>query len=147
MWAGISVRGSTGVCIFEGILNAEGYVGILEDMLLPFLRNVYPDGHRFMQDNDPKHTSKRALAFFEENGVNWWRTPPESPDLNPIENFWHELKEFLRREIKPRTKEELVVGIQRFWDGVTAEKCTRYIRHLRRVIPRVISENGRATGF
>ena len=23
------MRGSTGVCIFEGILNAEGYVGIL----------------------------------------------------------------------------------------------------------------------
>ena len=133
------MRGSTGVCIFEGILNAEGYVGILEDMLLRFLRNIYPDGHRFMQDIDPKYTSKRALAFFvEENGVNWWRMPPESPDLNPIENLWHELKEFLRREIKPRTKEELVVGIRRFWDGVTAEKCMWYIRHLRRVIPRLV---------
>ena len=107
MWADISVWGSTGVCIFEGILNAEGYVGILEDVLLRFLRNIYPNGHRFMQDIDP----------------------PESPDLDPIENLWHELKEFLRREIKPRTKEELVVGIRRFWDGVTAEKCMRYIRH------------------
>ena len=136
MWAGISVWGSTGVCIFEGILNAEGYVCILEDMLLPFLRNIYPDGHRFMQDIDPKHTSKRELTFFEENGVNWWRTPAENPDLNPIENLWHELKEFLRREIKPRTKEELVVGIRRFWGGVTAEKCTWYIRHLRRGLSR-----------
>ena len=141
------MRGSTGVCIFEGILNAEGYVGILEDTLLPFLQNVYPDGHRFMQDNDPKYTSKKSRAYFEKNGVNWWRTPPESPDLNPIENVWHDLKEFLRREIKPRTKEELVAGIRRFWDGVTPKKCTRYIRHLRKVIPRVISESGRATGF
>ena len=141
------MQGSTRVCIFEGILNAERYVGILEDTLLPFLRNVYPDGHRFMQDNDPKHTSKKSRTFFENNGVNWWKTPPESPDLNPIENVWHELKEFLRREIKPRTKEELVAGIRRFWDGVTSEKCTRYIRHLRKVIPMVISESGRATGF
>jgi transposase len=98
-------------------------------------------------DNDPKHTSRRAQKFFEDHSINWWKTPPESPDLNPIENLWHELKEFLRREIKPRTKEELVDGIHRFWDTVTVQKCTRYIRHLRKVIPRVISLNGAATGY
>ena len=38
----------------------------------------------------------------------WWQTPPESPNLNPIENLWHELKEYIRCEIKPRTKDELV---------------------------------------
>ena len=45
-----------------------------------------------MQDNDPKHASRVAKAFLAENGVNWWQTPPESPDTNPIENLWHELK-------------------------------------------------------
>ena len=30
--------------------------------------------------------------IFAENGVNWWHSPPESPDVNPIENLWHELK-------------------------------------------------------
>ena len=44
-----------------------------------------------MQDNDPKHTSRRAQEFFSEQNVNWW-TPPESPDANPTENLWHELK-------------------------------------------------------
>ena len=53
---------------------------------------MYPHSHRFMQDNDPKHTSRRAAAFFAERGINWWKTPPESPDANPIENLWHELK-------------------------------------------------------
>ena len=45
-----------------------------------------------MADNDPKHTSKAAREFLEENDMFWWRTPAESPDLNPIEKVWHELK-------------------------------------------------------
>ena len=32
---------------------------------------------------------------------------PESPDMNPIENLGHELKEFLRCEIKPTTKDQM----------------------------------------
>ena len=76
-----------------------------------------------------------------------YKTPPESPDCNPIENLWHELKEFLRREVKPRTKDELVQGILQFWDTVDVAKCTRYIRHLRKVLPRIIELNGDATGY
>ena len=92
VWAGISWNGATNVCIFEGIMNAERYIDILQKTLVPFIREKYPGGHRFMQDNDPKHTSRRAAAFFEEQGIRWWKTPPESPDANPIENLWHELK-------------------------------------------------------
>ena len=43
--------------------------------------------------------------------VNWWKTSAESPNLNPIENFCHELKEYIRQEIKPHSKEELIEGI------------------------------------
>ena len=84
-------------------MDAELYCEILESGLIPFINEKLPN-HRFMQDNDPKHRSRRAQAFFLENNVNWWRTPPESPDMNPIENLWHELKEFVRIHVKPRTK-------------------------------------------
>ena len=80
-------------------------------------------------------------------GINWWRTPPESPDLNPIELVWHELKEYVRREVKPRSKEQLVSGIQDFWKTMTIEKCNRYINHLRKVIPEIINVDGKATGY
>ena len=60
------------------------YVDILRATLLPFIQDV---GHRLMQDNDPKHTSVYGREFLEENGVNWWKTPAESPNMNPIENL------------------------------------------------------------
>ena len=147
VWAGISLRGATRVCIFEGCMDADLYIDILRTTLLPFIQENYPEGHRFQQDNDPKHTSRRAREFMLQHGINWWPTPPESPDCNPIEMLWHELKEYIRREIKPTTKQELEDGIHAFWSTVTPEKCTKYIRHLRKVLPRVIELSGDATGF
>lgn len=128
-------------------MDATLYTTILKNTLLPFIEDVYPEGHRFMQDNDPKHTSSFAQAFMKDNHINWWRTTAESPDLNPIENLWHELKEYLRREVKPKTKDELVKGIQEFWETVSVDKCKKYISHLRKVIPRVIELKGDATGY
>jgi len=149
VWAGISKQGATGICIFEGIMDAPLYCEILQRTLLPFLQRKFPEPlpHHFMQDNDPKHCSRTAQTFYEEVGINWWRTPPESPDLNPIENLWHELKEYLRREIKPTIKQELIDGITTFWATVDVHKCCKYIGHLRKVIPRVIEMGGDATGY
>lgn len=85
--------------------------------------------------------------FYQANGVNWWPTPPESPDLNPIENLWHELKEYLHCEVNPRSKQQLIDGIQEFWSTVDRTKCCRYIEHLRKVIPKVIDCQGGAIGY
>ena len=129
-------------------MNAVLYCDILEKTLVPFISQVFPAGqsHRFMQDNDPKHVSKLAQKFLGDNNINWWRTPPESPDANPIENMWHELKENIRR-VKPRSKEELVGAIKTFWRSVDVAKCKRYIKHLEKVLPRMVELNGAATGY
>ena len=126
-------------------MDKELYVEVLDKTLVPYLQKF--DENRFMQDNDPKHTSRYVQEFIERSEINWWKTPPESPDFNPIENMWHELKEYIRREVKPKTKSELVDGIKSFWATVTVEKCTKYIHHLRKVIPRAIELNGDATGY
>lgn len=146
VWGGISWYGRTSVVIFEGIMDAVGYTKVLEKGLLPFIKNTLQN-HRFMQDNDPKHTSKIVGEFLEKNQVNWWSTPAESPDINPIENLWHEMKEFVRREVKPKTKSELIEGILQFWDKVDVVKCRRYIRHLRKVVPKIIECDGGPTGY
>ena len=113
-------------------MNAEFYVRILEKALLPSTRKLYLGTNLlFMQDNDPKHTSRRAHEFFANNEIEWWKTPPESPDLNPIENLWHELKECIRREVKPKTKADLIAGVKEFWETVDTQKCQKYIGHLK----------------
>ena len=148
VWAGISKRGATNVLIFIGNMDAQFYTEhILRRTLLPFIHSKFPDGHRFQQDNDPKHTSRLAKEFMEREGINWWKTPPESPDLNPIELLWHELKHFLRTIVKPTAKDELIAGITRFWqERLTPGKCQTYIGHLKKVVPLVVKREGRASG-
>ena len=104
-------------------MNAPLFISILRSTLLPFIKDIYPDGHRFIQDNNPKYCSKLAQKFYKEEGVNWWPTPPESPDMNPIVNLWHELKEYIRREVKCTSKAELIAGIKAFWETVTVKEC------------------------
>ena len=70
------MRGRTGICIFKEIMDAYAYAEILQKTLLPFVHEVFPNGHQFMQGNDPKHNSKNFLAA---SYINWWRIPPESP--------------------------------------------------------------------
>ena len=146
--AEISKKRPSQITIFEGNMDAQFYVSeILSNRLLPFIHDNFPDGHCFQQDNDPKHTSRLARSFMEDNGIYWWKTSPESPDLNPIELLWHKLKHFLQNQVKPKTKEELMDGIERFWSKrVDAEKCSRYIGHLQKVLPVVVEREGTASG-
>ena len=148
VWAGISKRGATHICIFDQIMDGPLYVKILEDHLLPFLEeHFHGTEYRFMQDNDPKHTSRVAKAFYVENGINWWPTPASSADFNPIERVWRELKYFIARTVKPLTKKELVDGICQFWSlRMTPDKCEKYINHTFTVLPKIVAKEGGITG-
>ena len=68
-------------------------------------------------------------------------------DLNPTENLWGTMKWYLRKHVKPKTKEELIQGIKQFWALVTPQMCTRYIRHIDKVVPVVIARREAASGY
>ena len=53
-----------------------------------------------------------AQAIYLEKGINWFQMPLESPNINPIKNIWHELKNsYGMIEVKPTTKDQLAEGI------------------------------------
>ncbi len=147
VWAGISRRGATKIVVFTGTMTATRYVDILEVGLHPFLATHYPEGHRFQQDNDPKHTSRYARWWYKKKEINWFKTPTSSPDLNPIELIWHSLKDYLRIEYKPKNLTQLKAGIKAFWATLTPEICRKYIGHLKKVIPKVIEVQGGPSGY
>ena len=147
IWGGISVCGATQIVMFSGNMDATRYGEILKASLLPFIQQCHLRGHRLYQDNDPKHTSKYISDFFTENGIVWWKSPPESPDLNPIENIWGSLKQYLRTQYKPHNLEELKQGIMAFWSTLTPQVCEKYISHLHKVIPKVVEMNGNPSGY
>ena len=99
-------------------------------------------------DNAPHHTAAECTQFLGNNIINHRPAPTQSPDLDPIELVWHNLKVWLSNVWLPRTRAELRIGIKVFWiDVFTIEYCNNKINHLPRVLHKVVDYIRRATGL
>ncbi|KAK9769256.1 putative Tc1-like transposase DDE domain-containing protein [Seiridium cardinale] len=78
----------------EGKINSFKY----STRILPLVRNFmdeFPDEPVFQHDGAPSHTSnltREVLDYLEIYAIEW---PPNSPDLNPIENCWARIKAWI----------------------------------------------------
>ena len=98
-------------------MDADKYIDILEKHLLPTNKNVYS----FQFDNDPKHTSTKAISFLFKNNIKciyWWH--PNRHDLNLIENLWKYVKDKMKKE-NITTTDEFKNKIKYIWDNIPYE--------------------------
>ena len=81
------------------------------------------------------------------NHIRVWRLPAQSPDLNPIELVWNDLKYYLNHEAKVLTERQLIINIKKFWrERVTVAYCNLKIDHIMiRIMDEVIQYEGGPT--
>ena len=60
------------------------------------------------------------------------RSPPKSPDLNPIELVWADMKKFVRKQ-RCKTINDVIKAVKHFWKKLTPKYCTNFINHLKKV--------------
>jgi transposase len=91
-------------------MTAKRYKYVLQYLFIPFyeeMRAKYGDEVVIQEDNAPWYRAKVVTKYLVNKGIKRMSWPPQSPDLNPIENLWKYIKDLIagqRHRIK-NTKE------------------------------------------
>jgi transposase len=79
--------------VFEGTADTNLFNNWLEKCLIPELK----PGKTIILDNYVIHKSERIKSLIEQAGCKILFLPPYSPDLNPIENLWANIKARIKK--------------------------------------------------
>ena len=140
LWEGVGYG-----CKIDGKMDGELYTKILQDELQESLAyyGKDPSSVIFQQDNDPKHKSKKATTWFEDNGFKVLPWPAQSPDLNPIEHLWDELERRLKNRKKhPKNATELEMALKEEWSLIPPKTYSNLIKSIPKRLEACISNNG-----
>jgi transposase len=119
--AGLRRDGMTAPMVIDGAMDGEAFLAWVEQMLAPTLA----PGDVVVMDNLPAHKVAGVRQAIEAAGARLLYLPPYSPDLNPIEPAFAQIKAVLRK-LAARTIPALWTAIGAALDAVTADACVNY---------------------
>ena len=94
----------------------------------------------FQQDNAPCHTSFKLLSFFSKHKIEVMYWPPNSPDLNPIENIWNLTKNQVRKN-HYNNKEEMITEITKILSKISIDVINNLIDSMDNRIDALFNNN------
>ena len=150
LWGCFGWEGPGYVMKIEGKMDANLYVSILEGALQDSLEywGQTPHDIVFQQDNNPKHTSKKAKTWFKDHGFEVMEWPAQSPDLNPIEHLWGILKCKLASHKEPPVSiDELWKRVEAEWEEISVKECRDLIGSMPRRVAAVLKAKGGYTKY
>jgi transposase len=111
------------MCI-QGATDAKAFEVYVEHFLVPTLS----EGQVVVLDNLGAHQPKRIRELIEERGAELVFLPSYSPDLNPIEEAFSKIKNFLRK-VDARTHEALLEAMEKALLVVTPGDVAGWFDH------------------
>ena len=131
-------------------INAASYCDLLDEVLVPWLDNqtlALCKKLVFMQDNAPAHSARVMKQYLADLGIedkNLMIWPPNSPDLNPIENFWSIIKhKIYTNNAQFSSKQGLWEAIERALKSVDVQTIKNLTESINNCIFDVIKCQGR----
>ncbi|KAG2456784.1 TCB1 transposase, partial [Polypterus senegalus] len=145
LWGCFSAAGTGRLVRIKGKMTAAMYRDILgENLLQSALDLRLGRWFIFQQDNDPRHTANMSKELLQDNSMNVleWLSP--SPDLNPIEHLWRNLKMAVHRHF-PSNLMELERCCKEEWAKLY--RCAKLVASYSKRLTAVIAAKGASTKY
>jgi transposase len=148
-WGCFTWNGLGPIVPIEGSVTGQSYAKIINKYVVPTLHKYFPDGGGiFQEDNAPPHRSKVAKTARETAEIMTLDWPAQSPDLNPIENIWAEMKMMVRRRTPPPSNIKVLERyVKNAWGDLPPEYYKKLINSMPRRIEAVIEANGNRISY
>ena len=122
--AGLRHTGIVAPMLIKGAMNGEIFLAYLEQCLAPTLKRR----DIVVIDNLPAHKVAGVEEAIAAVGASLRYLPQYSPDLNPIEMVFHQMKALLRK-FAERNIGRISRRIRSFIPTLHTDECMRYFRH------------------
>lgn len=108
-------------------INEGSYCGIIVPIVDEILQE-HSDLY-WQQDNAPSHASAFTKGVIRIGGLRVIEWPPYSPDLNPIETIWDDMKDYIQLHYPQvhSSYKRLREAIQEAWESITTERIRELV--------------------
>ena len=150
VWGCFGFNGVGDLYRIKGNLDKKQYHSILQRRAIPSGKKLCGRGFTLLQDNDPKHSSnlcKKYLKKKERQGeLQLMEFPPQSPDVNPIENLWDHLKrEKMRHTVT--SKDMLWAVLSQCWNNIEQSTLHKLVKSMPKRVKAILKAKGGHTKY